>query len=84
MVAGVHMVITILGRTHTEVVVEQALEPGIPTLPIPDAGGDSKDLLKKHNKRIAVSFEEPSKSASLTSPTQYVTIRRRQLVRLLI
>jgi hypothetical protein len=57
MVAGVHMVITISGRAHTEIVVEQALELGIPTLPIPDAGGDSKDLLKKYRKRIAASFD---------------------------
>ena len=56
MVAGVHIVITISGRTHTEVVVEQALELGIPTLPIPDAGGDSKDLIEKHREQIAASF----------------------------
>ena len=57
MVAGVHIVITISGRTHTEVVVEQALELGIPVLPIPDAGGDSKDLLEKYRKRIAADFD---------------------------
>jgi hypothetical protein len=56
MAAGVHMVITISGRKHTEVVIEQALELGIPTLPIPNAGGDSKDLLERHRERIAASF----------------------------
>jgi hypothetical protein len=57
MVAGVDVVVTISGRQHTEVVVEQALELGVPVLPIPDAGGDSGDLLNKYRKRIAASFE---------------------------
>jgi hypothetical protein len=57
MVAGVHVVVTISGKQHTEVVVEQALELGLPTLPIPDAGGDSRELLLKHRKRIAASFD---------------------------
>lgn len=57
MVAGVHMVVTISGKRHTEVVVEQALELGLPVLPIPDAGGDSKDLLMKYRKRIAANFD---------------------------
>jgi nucleoside 2-deoxyribosyltransferase len=45
MVAGVDVVVTISGRQHTEVVVEQALELGVPVLPIPVAAGDSRDLL---------------------------------------
>lgn len=57
MVAGVDMVVTISGKQHTEVVVEQALELGLPVLPIPDAGGDSKDLLKKYRERIAAGFD---------------------------
>jgi hypothetical protein len=57
MVAGVDLVVTIAGRRHTEVVVEQALERGIPVLPIPDAGGDSKDLLNKYRARIAAAFD---------------------------
>jgi hypothetical protein len=57
MVAGVDMVVTISGRQHTEVVVEQALELGLPVLPVPDAGGDSKDLLDKHRERIAAGFD---------------------------
>jgi hypothetical protein len=56
MVAGVDMVVTISGRQHTEVVVEQALEIGLPVLPIPDAGGDSRDLLARHRERIAAGF----------------------------
>jgi hypothetical protein len=57
MVAGVDMVVTISGRQHTEVVVEQALELGLPVLPIPDAGGDSRDLLVKYRERIAAGFD---------------------------
>jgi hypothetical protein len=56
MVAGVDMVVTISGRQHTEVVVEQALELGLPVLPIPYAGGDSEQLLHNHRERIAASF----------------------------
>lgn len=57
MVAGVDMVVTISGKRHTEVVVEQALELGLPVLPIPDAGGDSNELLRKHRARIATAFD---------------------------
>ena len=57
MVGGVDLVVTISGRKHTEVVVEQALELGIPVVPIPDAGGDSEDLLKTYRKRIATNFQ---------------------------
>lgn len=56
MVAGVDVVVTIAGKQHTEVVVEQALELGVPVFTIPDAGGDSEDLLSKYRKRIAASF----------------------------
>ena len=57
MVGGVDMVVTISGKRHTEVVVEQALELGLPVLPIPDAGGDSKDLLERYRGRIASAFD---------------------------
>ncbi len=57
MVAGVDMVVTISGKQHTEVVVEQALELGLPVLPIPDAGGDSRDLLRNYRERIAAGFD---------------------------
>jgi len=56
MVAGVDVVITISGKQHTEVVVEQALELGLPVFPVPDAGGDSQELLGKHRARIAAGF----------------------------
>lgn len=56
MVADVDVVVTISGRRHTEVVVEQAIELGVPVLPIPSAGGDSKNLLDKHRDRIAGGF----------------------------
>ena len=57
MFAGVDVVVTISGKQHTEVIVEQALELGVPVLPIPDAGGDSRDLLVKYWKQIAGSFD---------------------------
>jgi len=57
MVAGVDMVVTIAGRRHTEVVAEQALELGIPLLPIPDADGDSEKILMNYRERIAASFD---------------------------
>ena len=57
MVAGVDLVVTISGKQHTEVVVEQALELGRPVLPIPDAGGDSRDLFDKYRDRIAAGFD---------------------------
>lgn len=57
MVAGVDLVVTISGQRHTEVVVEQALDRGIPVFPIPNAGGDSKALLEKYRARIAAAFD---------------------------
>jgi hypothetical protein len=56
MVASVDMVITISGKQHTAVVVEHALELGLPVLPIPNAGGDSSDLLYQYRERIATGF----------------------------
>jgi hypothetical protein len=57
MVAGVDVVVTISGKVHTEVVIEQALEVGVPLIPVPDTGGDSKKLLSKYRERIAAAFE---------------------------
>lgn len=65
MVADVDLVVTISGRRHTEVVVEQALELGIPVLPIPDADGDSRDLMIKYRERIAASFDAGALNACL-------------------
>jgi len=56
MVGDVDIVVTIAGRKHTEVVVEQAVELGLPLLPIPDAGGDSKKLLKQYRERLGDRF----------------------------
>jgi hypothetical protein len=56
MVADLDLVITIAGSRHTEVVIEQALELGVPVLPIPDADGDSEELLDKYRSRIASRF----------------------------
>jgi hypothetical protein len=74
MVAGVHMVITISGRKHTEVVVEQALELRLPTLPIPVAGGDSEDLLTKYRERIAAGFDPEALETCFAAV--YKTIQR--------
>jgi hypothetical protein len=72
MVAGVHMVITISGRKHTEVVVEQALELRLPTLPIPVAGGDSKDLLTKYRERIAAGFDPGALETCLAAVSETI------------
>ena len=56
MVGDVDIVVTIYGRQHTEVVVERSLDLGLPVLPIPDAGGDSEQLLRKYRPLIAKSF----------------------------
>ena len=56
MVGDVDIVVTIYGRRHTEVVVERGLDLGLPVLPIPDAGGDSEELLHKYRPLIAKSF----------------------------
>jgi hypothetical protein len=73
MVAGVHVVVTISGKQHTEVVIEQALELGIPTIPIPDAGGDSRELLVKHRDRIAGSFDPGSFDKCLTDVSRAIS-----------
>ena len=72
MVAGVDIVVTISGRKHTEVVVEQALELGLPVLPIPDAGGDSKELLTNHHDRIAKGFDPGALDTCLDAVSQKI------------
>lgn len=57
MVGEVDLVVTIAGSRHTEVVGEQALELGLPVLPIPNAGGDSERMLENYRQRIADSFD---------------------------
>jgi hypothetical protein len=72
MVAGVDVVVTISGKKHTEVVVEQALELGVPLFPIPNAGGDSENLLKKYRKRIAASFDAGALDRCLAQVSQAI------------
>ena len=72
MVAGVDMVVTISGRKHTEVVLEQALELGRPVLPIPNAGGDSEDLLDQYKERIAANFETGALKKCLDRVTETI------------
>jgi hypothetical protein len=72
MVAGVDVVVTISGRKHTEVVVEQALDLGLPVLPIPNAGGDSEDLLLNYRERIAASFDSGALDRCLSRISQTI------------
>lgn len=81
MVACVDLVVTISGRRHTEVVVEQAVELGLPVLPIPDAGGDSKDLLDKHRDRIAAGFAPGALDECLNAVSQSIDTDPREAAR---
>jgi hypothetical protein len=56
MVAGVDALITVSGKTHTEVVLEQAIELGVPALPIALTGGDSEKLYEAYEHRINAAF----------------------------
>lgn len=73
MVATVDMVITISGKVNTEIVGEQAIELGIPLLPIPTADGDSKALLEKYRDRIAKSFAEGALDQCLNELRKEIT-----------
>ncbi|CAN5426339.1 hypothetical protein BH10BAC2_BH10BAC2_19010 [soil metagenome] len=72
MVAAMNLVITISGSKHTEVVIEQALESGIPVFPIPFAGGDSEVLLKRHKARIESAFEPTALDKCLETLSQTI------------
>jgi hypothetical protein len=72
MVAGVDVVVTISGKKHTEVVVEQAIDLGLPVLPIPNAGGDSEDLMLKYRERIACSFDPGALDRCLSRISQTI------------
>ena len=74
MVAGVDVVVTIAGKAHTEVVVEQALELGVPVLTLPNAGGHSERLLKKYRKRIAAGFDPGALDLCLDKISQAINI----------
>lgn len=72
MVAGVDLLVTLSGFRHTEIVFEQALELGTPVLPIPDAGGDSREMLEKHRARIAASFAPGALEACLATVSKTI------------
>jgi hypothetical protein len=72
MVGGVDMLVTISGKQHTEVVVEHALELGLPVLPIPDAGGDSRKLLSAYRERIAAAFDPGSLDPCLAAVSEEI------------
>ena len=74
MVADVDLVVTISGKQHTEVVAEQALDLGLPVLPIPNAGGDSEDLLNKYRERIADRFDPGALDQCLSRLSQTIGI----------
>ena len=57
LVEGVNAVVTISGKRHTELIVEQALDLGVPVLPIALAGGDSEELLRNFRGDIAARFD---------------------------
>jgi len=56
MVAGVDVLVTVSGKTHTEVVLEQAIELGVPALPIAQTGGDSQKVYESYKDRIHSAF----------------------------
>jgi hypothetical protein len=56
MVGGSDVVVTVSGKTHTEVVLEQAIELGVPALPIPHTGGDSEKIYNLYRDRIEAGF----------------------------
>ncbi|MBD2754056.1 hypothetical protein [Spirosoma validum] len=80
MVSNVNFVVTVSGRRHTEVIVEQALELGVPVLPIPDFGGDSKELLEKYEQRIATAFESDALANCLKTLSEEMTKDRQKAV----
>lgn len=84
MVAGVDVVVTISGKQHTEVVVEQALDLGLPVLPIPNAGGDSQDLMSKYKDRIAANFDPGALNQCLNKITQTIDTDRKSAARAVV
>jgi hypothetical protein len=56
MVGGVDVVVTVAGKRNTEVVLEQAIDLGVPALPIPHTGGDSKKAYNTYGDRIEAAF----------------------------
>jgi len=56
LVREVDAIITIAGRRHTEIVLEEALETNTPVLPLAFARGDSKRFWKANKKQIVQWF----------------------------
>ena len=56
MVAGVDVVVTFTGRANTEVVLEQAIELGVPALPIAATGGASLSVYETYRDSIEAAF----------------------------
>ncbi len=56
MVAGVDLLVTFTGRAHTELVLEQAIELGVPALPIAATGGASREVYRAYQGRIEAAF----------------------------
>lgn len=58
MVREVDMVVTFAGSSHTESVLEQAIELGVPLLPIVATGGASAEAFRNHYVAIEAMFEQ--------------------------
>jgi len=56
MVSGVDVVVTFTGKAHTELVLEQAIELGVPALPIAATGGASRAVYEAYRERIEAAF----------------------------
>lgn len=56
MVGDVDVVLTVAGKRNTEVVLEQAIDLGVPALPIPQTGGDSKEVYDKYGDLVEAAF----------------------------
>lgn len=56
MVANVDLLVTFTGRAHTELVLEQAIEIGVPALPVAATGGASQRVYQAYQERIDAAF----------------------------
>ena len=56
MVSGVDVVLTFTGGSNTELVLEQAIEIGVPALPIAATGGASARVYEVYRDRIEAAF----------------------------
>lgn len=56
MVSGVDVVVTFAGKQNTALVLEQAIELGVPALPIAATGGTSRTVYNIYQDRIEAAF----------------------------